>query len=167
MVAKTTKATDESAGAEPLFTGKTEKAIIRLEIKGFPVELTVVNAESYLTPSMIKDTIESYVQNGFTAPPRFSKAGSSDNIGKMGTVKGHPVFDGEKKMWNYTAVLTDASEFKWNDFSRTAYRVGDVIRVIKNDRGFKTAEVLDPESKEVKEYLYSQPGEKPEDDEAF
>lgn len=147
------------------------QVVIRMEAHGgFPVEIHLGTDDpaSVISPESVQLTIKSFQEKGFSAPPRFSKAGGNgDNMGKIGEVRGAPVYDSERKLWAYTAVLSDASEFKFNDFSRTAYRPGDVIRVVKNDRGFKTAEVLDPDSKEVQEYRAGQPNKNEADDIPF
>lgn len=143
------------------------KVTLKMEFQNFPVEIEIMNDSDTVAGEGVIEVIKRYQLAGFSAPTRFTSNKSTDNIGKIGEIKTAPAYNAETKMWGYTAILSDASEFKWNDFSRTAFRVGDVIRVVKNDRGFKTGEVLDPDSKEVKEYHAGQPNKNEADDQPF
>lgn len=150
-----------------MFEARSPKATVRMDYNGVPVEFTIEATETYLIPEQVKGFIDAYLRNGFTPPPRFVSNKGNDTMGMIGEVLKPPTYNAEKKLWSYTAQLSNGKEETTNDFSRTAFRVGDVIRIIKNDRGFKTFEVLDPGSKEVEAFRSGKPSDNPADDIPF
>lgn len=122
---------------------RVTKAVIRMSYNSVPVELSIEAYEDdEIKSDDIKEIVDEALSNGLTKPVAFERKES--NEGKKGTVK-TVVFMADSKMYAVTSVLDDGKEFVWKEFSKSAFRIGDRIKVIKNDRGFFAGQLIDNE----------------------
>lgn len=101
----------------------------------------VAEDDTGMTMDEIKSTVDSFIGQGFT-PRTFQRAGQDSKMDKVGTVQSVKPVEGTK-MYEVTGLLDDgAGEFKWKEFTATAFRKGDRFKVIKNDRGFFAGQLI-------------------------
>lgn len=106
-----------------------------------PVDFEIVSDDDEsLTTGEVKSSIDFLVEQGFA--PRSFGAGREDNIGKRGKVIAvNPVPN--TKMFEVVGKLDDdGKEFKWKEFAATSFRVNDRFEIIRNDRGFKSGQLI-------------------------
>ena len=122
-----------------------DKMVIKLSFNSVPVEIhyeELYEAERIINPAFIKQTIQLYLEQGFSAPVSWNKTGD-DVMGKYGQVVKIEAAD---KMFAITAKLDGIEkEFVWKAFTATEFRKGDYIKVVKNDRGYKAGQLVTPE----------------------
>lgn len=119
---------------------------VKMSFQSVPVEIEIAGQdENGVGPQDVINVIEEYKKAGFIAPVSWTAQKRDTVIGKRATLTKGPVFLADKKMWQYS-IQPDGMDkpFEWNDFSRTAFRVGDLIEIGKNERGFMVGQVVDP-----------------------
>lgn len=116
-----------------------DKAVIKFSFNSVPVEITL---EHEVTPEQVKSLVQNMLSQGFSAPVSWNKTGD-DVLGKYGQViKIEP----SDKMFAVTCKLDGADkEFVFKAFTPTEFRKGDYMKVVKNDRGYKTGQLVTPE----------------------
>lgn len=119
---------------------------VKMSFQSVPVEIEIpAMDEDGVGPQDVINVIEEYKKAGFTAPVSWTSQKKDSLIGKRATLAKGPVFLADKKMWQYSIQPEGMDKpFEWNDFSRTAFRVGDLIEIGKNERGFMVGQVVDP-----------------------
>lgn len=119
-----------------------DKAVIKLSFNSVPVEIHVEQDDANevnILPGHIKTIIQSYLEQGFSAPVSWNKTGD-DVLGKYGQVV---KIEAAEKMFAITAKLDGVEkEFVWKAFTATEFRKGDYIKVVKNDRGYKAGQLV-------------------------
>lgn len=143
----------------------TDKVVIKLSFNSVPVELHFeqkAESEYFINPLTVKAAIQTYLEQGFSAPVSWNKTGE-DVLGKYGQVIKIEAAD---KMFAITAKLDGVEkEFVWKAFTATEFRKGDYIKVIKNDRGYKAGQLVTPDEYTGQKELAAQ--EKGKDDIPF
>lgn len=81
----------------------------------------------------IHQAIADMSNSGFKAIVNASKP---DNINKIGTVKSVARKPDGKTGFDVTIALKDGGEQKLTAFKASEYRVGDMVKITKNDKGF-------------------------------
>lgn len=103
------------------------------------IEITSDDEES-LTTDEIKGAVDFLIERGFT--PRSFGASREDNIGKRGKVTSVNAVPNTRMFEVVGKLDDDGKEFKWKEFSASAFRVNDRFEIIKNDRGFKAGQLV-------------------------
>lgn len=112
---------------------------IKLMLGSTPVEFRM-DAEGGISFEDVKEFVDNAMLSGFTVPKAYQPA--TDVIGKKGRVVKISAVEGTK-MYEVKADMDDGTPFAWKEFSPTAFRYGDRIEVVKNDRGFKVGKLID------------------------
>lgn len=116
-----------------------KNAKIKLSFNSVPVELDISGEEGETDISVIKQAIQDALSQGFSAPVSWNRTGD-DVLGKYGVVTKIEPAD---KMFGITCKLDGVEkEFVFKAFTATEFRRGDYIKVVKNDRGYKTGQLV-------------------------
>jgi hypothetical protein len=113
------------------------KVTIRSQSKqGFPVEFEMDN------PSIdeLNDMLEGLVVMGFKAP--VFRTGKESNEGKFGIVES-ATKQPDGKAYEIVVTLKDGGKASFKSFEKNAFRKGDKLKIIKNERGFETGELVE------------------------
>lgn len=115
-------------------------AVIRTNDKnGFPVEFHIEEP----TAEGVTQMVAALIQHGYTAPRAASRAEGANNDGKIATVKEKNKVP-DKKQWKIKAIIDgEGNGFQeFIIFNEHELRVGDRIRLVKNDKGYITGVLL-------------------------
>lgn len=106
------------------------------------VEVKIIASDSEgMTANEIKHDVDYLIEHGFT-PATYQRREQGDKLEKTGTVTSVKPVEGTK-MFEVVGTLDDgAGEFKWREFNASSFRVKDRFKVVKNDRGFMTGQLI-------------------------
>lgn len=118
-----------------------KSAKIQLMYGQCPVDFEIISDDDEsLTTGEVKSAVDFFVEQGFT--PRSFGAIREDNVGKRGKVVSVTAVPNTKMFEVVGKLDDDGKEFKWKEFSASAFRVNDRFEIIKNDRGFKAGQLV-------------------------
>jgi len=128
---------------------------MKMTYDGVPCELVLdaFSPEETISLDDVKKAIEYAKTLGFVAPVQWTtKGNSNDVVGKIGTVTEVKKTDAADDRKGFTVtIVIDGTEDKIDikTWVVSAFRKGDRVKIIKNDKGYIGAEMYDDSQKQT------------------
>ena len=131
-----------------------QSVTLKMTFDGVPCEVLLGRdeTEDVITFDDVKNCINYAKSIGFVAPVQWTtKGGANDVVGKIGTVTEVKKTDAADDRKGFTvSIVIDGTEDKIEvkTWVMSAFRKGDRVKIVKNDKGYLNAELFDDSPKQ-------------------